>query len=788
MAAMNPSPTKPIVRYPTALLEDKELVTLHDTRLPDYKAFEYGTLFPDQTKYPGLKLVFQEPLGEDDRMVRRVWAGERADQDLYNSDRKYSGGSMEHPIIIRRYLFPEDGYTPLPSGTNDSQFPDAVLVDEEVTRPENRNGFLAVTRVFETIPGPLLTGILVTEKGQSATITTQTVAPGTVVTPSALTLSASVKPDGKGKSVLEKVEVTEVFSEKSFAIENPDPVPQKFRIAAPSTTTEETVEGTAAQPVLATGELAASEQQVTKFTKRVRKTARSTTALPVTLTGAKLIADFGGVIADVEETLGTDSTPESGFDVLESTVEAIGDGTFIKTVAKTGAFPVLHGSQVDSRFGVNVDYTREVVDASTAISGSVSSGVSVEIEPKDQWRSWKTQSSLSLPPDQMWYGVKRENLPDVLVGLSVSGQERWYAEPEWRSAPEGPMVARFTRRFSFGPPTSQPSITPISPQVFTFTVEYEQTSKSRSKNISNSSNANVSLSAQASSNSSVNSGSGSGASTNSGVSRSVSSGSSSSANSSLSDSFSASSTSSAGTSTNDSEGTSESESTTHSEGSSEGSSEGESYGTNGSDNWSDDRTTVSDDGAPTTADDTTWRASSGTSNSETHSTSENTSTNQSTSDSISESSGSSKSHTDSGFSSSGESKSDNASNSAASSLGTSIQGSSGANDSVGLSSSKSLGVGTSVSTGNSSGKSTSLSSSVSKSASETIQLTPFTLNLPKCLRGSLSVSLPDGGSFNIPATTPSNLPWGGWLEVSRQSEHWKLGIWVTEITEVNLPI
>jgi hypothetical protein len=62
------------------------------------------------------------------------------------------------------------------------------------------------------------------------------------------------------------------------------------------------------------------------------------------------------------------------------------------------------------------------------------------------------------------------------------------------------------------------------------------------------------------------------------------------------------------------------------------------------------------------------------------------------------------------------------------------------------------------------------------------------LNLPKCLRGSLSVSLPDGGSFNIPATTPSNLPWGGWLEVSRQSEHWKLGIWVTEITEVNLPI
>lgn len=373
MAAMNPSPTKPIVRYPTALLEDKELVTLHDTRLPDYKAFEYGTPFPDQAKYPGLKLVFQEPLGEDDRMVRRVWAGERADQDLYNSDRKYSGGSMEHPIIIRRYLFPEDGYAPLPSGTNDSQFPDAVLVDEEVTRPENRNGFLAVTRVFETIPGPLLTGILVTEKGQSATITTQIVAPGTVVTPSALTLSASVKPDGKGKSVLEKVEVPEVFSEKSFAIENPDPVPQKFRIAAPSTTTEETVVGDAAQPVLATGELAASEQQVTKFTKRTRKTSRSTSALPKSLT--QTTTNEQGLKATVIETLQVGDTSDTPSATVSVESEAMGDGTYVvrKTtlpeVFDQEAVSVQKPDVVPERYRASVPSTTTVnVVAATAAS------------------------------------------------------------------------------------------------------------------------------------------------------------------------------------------------------------------------------------------------------------------------------------------------------------------------------------------------------------------------------------------------------------------------------------
>ena len=327
MAQMNPSPSKPVVRYPTALLEDKELITIHDSRLPDYKALEYGTPYFDQNKFPGLKLIFQEPLGEDDRMVRRVWAGDRQDQDLYNADRKYSGGSTDHPILIRRYLFPEEGYTPLPTGTPDSQFPEAILVEEEVAQPENRNGYLAVTRVFETVPGPLLTGKLVTDKGQVATITTQVVAPGTTVTPSALTVSASVKPDSKGKSVLEKVEVSEVFGEKSFSKEVPDPAPQKFRVAIPATTAEETVAGTAAEPTLGTGELAKSEQQVTQFTKRTKRTARPKAALPKklpqTATGQQQQKLY------VEDTLQLGETQRRPSITVDVESEALGDGTYV---------------------------------------------------------------------------------------------------------------------------------------------------------------------------------------------------------------------------------------------------------------------------------------------------------------------------------------------------------------------------------------------------------------------------------------------------------------------------
>ena len=327
MAQLNPSPTKPIVSYPTALLEDRELVTLHDTRLPDYKPLEYGTPFKDQVKFPGVKLVYQEPFGEDDRMVRRIWAGDRRDQDTYNADRKYSGGSMDHPIIVRKYVFPEEGYVPLPTGTEDPYFSGAVLVDEEVTRPENRNGYVSVTRVYETIPGPILTGVIVTEKGQLANITTQTVTPGTTVVASALTVSASVKPDSKGKSLLEKIEVPELFDERSFSIENPDPVPQKFRIAAPSTTTEETVIGTAAQPSLATGELAASEQQITKFTKRKKKTSRSTTALPKSLN--QTATTNSGLKAAVVETLQVGDTSDAPSALVSVESEAMGDGTYV---------------------------------------------------------------------------------------------------------------------------------------------------------------------------------------------------------------------------------------------------------------------------------------------------------------------------------------------------------------------------------------------------------------------------------------------------------------------------
>lgn len=330
MTPLNTSHSKPVISYPTALLQDVEVITTHDARLGDYQPLEYGSLYPDQIRFPGLKLIHQEPIDGEDRLVRRFWAADRQNQDLYNADFKYSGGSDQHPVIIRRYLLPESSYSPLQTGTADSQFPEAKLVQEEVSQPENRNGYLSVTRVFETLPGPALTGKLVTDKGQVATITTQVVAPGTTVTPSALTVSASVKPDSQGKSVLEKVEVTEVFSEARFTAEKPEIVPTQFRAAVPEETTEFVEIGEAEMPVLdQEGDKAASQEQLTKFTKRVRRVRRDLSNVSEELQETNV--DEAGIVETITKTLQTGPQTVTPSATVRGQVEELGDGLTLKT-------------------------------------------------------------------------------------------------------------------------------------------------------------------------------------------------------------------------------------------------------------------------------------------------------------------------------------------------------------------------------------------------------------------------------------------------------------------------
>lgn len=332
------SPEVPVVSFPTPNLGDLLVIEDVDARIPGYSPLEYGDLHPDQTLYPGLKLVFQSPLDQDSNhmWVRRVYAKDRQDEDAYNFAIKYSDNNPAYPIYVRTYTILRSEYAPLTAGSPDPVFPSAFLISEEVVRfkgdAENDaldSLYVKVLRVFETLPGPAVKRYETNEAGQTVEVTSQRKLFGPNYAPPTADAVTSFTTEVAEENVITDTvrKLPDVFDEKSFSTEVPDPAPQKFRIAVPAITEEETVVGVATSPVLATGELSKTEQQQTKFTKRKRKTSRSTLGLPKSLT-QKTTTEVKQV-ATVTETLQVGDTNEAPTATVNVESEALGDGTYV---------------------------------------------------------------------------------------------------------------------------------------------------------------------------------------------------------------------------------------------------------------------------------------------------------------------------------------------------------------------------------------------------------------------------------------------------------------------------
>lgn len=188
------APDTPIRSFPTPNIDDLVVSVDVDSRLPGYKPLEYGTLHPDQTRFPGAKLVYQEPIDGTDSFVRRIYVTDRANQEAYNYAIKYLGGSEHHPIYIRTYLEPRDQYRPLEDGTPDPLFAGAQLVDEQADPADGELNslYLKVTRVFQALPGPEILSKEINEYGVIETITNQAVHPGVEPEPTGLFVTDAV--------------------------------------------------------------------------------------------------------------------------------------------------------------------------------------------------------------------------------------------------------------------------------------------------------------------------------------------------------------------------------------------------------------------------------------------------------------------------------------------------------------------------------------------------------------------------------------------------------------------
>lgn len=202
----------------------------------------------------------------------------------------------------------------------------------------------------------------------------------------------------------------------------------------------------------------------------------------------RMIDSDGNIATLSRQVVASGTEADSGYKITSSSIAPENKEIGIKQTVKVDKFPVLSGAQIDPRYGVVLQYTKELVDASTAVGG-VSNLESVEIEPKNQWHSWKLTTRISqLPNDQVWYGYRKESFPDVLIDLKIVGTETYQPVPTWRVAPDTPLRARYTRKFSLGPPQEEPQ--DLSPKYwaepFYAAIEYLRVSQSESSTTSNS--------------------------------------------------------------------------------------------------------------------------------------------------------------------------------------------------------------------------------------------------------------------------------------------------------------
>lgn len=162
------TPGKTQVSYPSPNVEDLIVTEDIQVRPEDYEPLDPGTLHPKSGDIGReLKLVWQGPVKGNDayKAVRRIYATDRTDQDLYNYAIQYSAQSPAHPIYIRSYIELRSTYKPLPDGSTlpkNIQPQSAILVKEDVQRlddsdPQIASLFVRVIRVYETLPGYALT-------------------------------------------------------------------------------------------------------------------------------------------------------------------------------------------------------------------------------------------------------------------------------------------------------------------------------------------------------------------------------------------------------------------------------------------------------------------------------------------------------------------------------------------------------------------------------------------------------------------------------------------------------
>lgn len=428
-------------------------------------------------------------------------------------------------------------------------------------------------------------------------------------------------------------------------------IPQKFRRQVTTVKTEQEVTSSTLPTALSGNLIFSSIKSQPNSGKAMRIEVSETIADPLSPLISPSTEDQLYVVVETIVDEGAD--PDEGFGIVSSRVEAIGDNKAVKTtkIAVTSydeadqtyvvGFSAKVGNVFDPRYGLPISIEKTMVDITVPIAGanpSLSGSVVTAIArtPESTRHASQETRAYTLPSDQVWYGARRAPaFPKVLDRIEVIDSiTNPTLVPVFKNEIEGLLQARWTRKFTFGQPTTGLFTGRIyRPEEYVFLTEYDRsslttttssgtstsigdnssvstnssTSNSRSETSNTSEGTSESTQISFSTTNSTNTGSnsstssGTSATTNTGSSSSVSSGTSTTSNTGYSTSSNISSTTSesSGSSTSTNSGSSTSSSTSDTTGESTGSStsSGDNLLESIGNNWSSSFTATSDDGA-----------------------------------------------------------------------------------------------------------------------------------------------------------------------------------------------
>jgi hypothetical protein len=195
-------------------------------------------------------------------------------------------------------------------------------------------------------------------------------------------------------------------------------VPARFKGESSVTVTSKMV-GSAPSLALGANEIQKSYEKETP--DRYKETTVMQTAPNITLEGAQVVTQFGGVKATTSEAIVAKATAATtGHTIISSTVQPVNDTESIKrTVTAAETYPTLSGEEYNPHLGIQLPFTQQVVNSSgaTAVDGG-------SLVPIDQWRTLKKSGNVPALQaylkelTQSYASMVTMNLPDTLLGVT----------------------------------------------------------------------------------------------------------------------------------------------------------------------------------------------------------------------------------------------------------------------------------------------------------------------------------------------------------------------------------